>query len=396
MRSTDLSVLIVLAVAAILLSIAVIAFAEGSVVSGILWLVALAAWVAYVGLTSFHWIPPDKMLLSFQLGTAKEVYVNGNFPKDLGGKLGLFKQDIVILLYPIWYKVYFPTTVVKLVIHTTRVYLKEHRDGDKIKSPGVPVRVDVTILFRLKPEGLGNFIQAINVLSRGTHDLAHDVEIRDNLWEPDGDDNSKYVYRSSRMAQIVLDSVSETVLHAVRSVASQFYTWKEVAAKEEAKEEAGKGEKDEERATRDIKGSIPHFRGRVLQDLATKESVFCQAGMLEPFTKQEGDKVKLGPAVLSFDLRVEDISPENEAFLQALHAPMIADLEADAARQRGEGEGERLKRKSQATGIPADELYRGEVVQGVDEVRLYGAGDNVTDLVKKFLGGSGDPKKGAE
>jgi len=399
MRNTALSALIVLVIAVVLITVAGIAFATSGVAAGIFWLAILVIWVAYVGLTSFYKIPPDKMLTSFLLGTSQETYVNGRFVQvekrmsdgrmmtmeEMGGRRGLFNLDVVILLYPIWYGVYFPTTLVKLIIHATTVYLKEHKEADVIKSPGVPVRVKVIILFRLTPD-LGGFVQTINVLSRGLYDLAHEVEIRDNLWSPNDANNDRYVYMSPRLAQVVQDAVVETVLHSVRSIASQKYTWKEVGREggDENKEVGREG--GDENVVFDIKGSIPRFRNEVLQDLAEPQSVFCQAGILEPRRGGKNDKVALGPAVLSFDLRVEDVAPENPQFLEALSKPMIADLEAEADKLRGGGEGQRLKEKAEISGVSAEELYRGEVVQKVDNVSVYGAGESITDLVKGFLG----------
>lgn len=392
MRSTDWGALIVLVVVVALLVLAGLSFNKSDLTPFTMCLATLLAWVIYVGLTSFYRITPDRMLASVFIGTMKETYVNGQFAKvkkeidgdeisiaELEGKRGLFGWDIVILLYPLWYGVYFPTTVVKLIIHATTVYLKEYKEGDDIKSPGVPVRVDTTILFRLTPI-LDEFVQAINVLSRGVYDLAHETEIRDNLWETGDEKNSRYVYSSPRIAQLVLDTVSETVLHAVRSVASQYYTWKEVSPEKTGED------------IRDIKGSIPYFRDNVLQNLAERQSVFCQAGMLKPLepvstNRRDGRRVALGPAVLSFDLRVEDVTPEEERFRQALHEPMIADLQADADRLRGVGEGERLKEKAARSGVSPDVIIQSETLQGVKEVKVIGAGDTITDLVKRFLGG---------
>lgn len=370
MRSTDWGALVVITVAVFLATASGVSFVSADVSWGVFWLMILGIWVAYVGLTSFYRIPPDKMLATVFIGTMQEVCVNGNFPRERGGERGLWGMDVVLLPYPLWYGVFFPTTMVKLIIHATTVYLKECKSGDDIKSPGVPVRVDVTILLRLAPN-LGQFAQAINVLSRGEYDLAHETTIRDNLWKAGDEENDRHEYSSPRLAQLVLDSVSETVWHSVRSVASENYTWKELA---------GEGQ---DNVPFDIKGSIPQFAQDVKKNLGQEGSVFLEAGIL----RAEGEEVYRGPSVVSFDLRVADVSPEDKRFREALHEPMIADLERDADRLRGIGEGDRLAQKAGRSNVAPETIVQSETLQNVNEVKLFGAGDKLTDLVKKLLGG---------
>lgn len=385
MRNTEVSLLIAVVVSAVLALLARAAYVLGDGAASALWGAALVAWLIFVGVTSVYRITGDKFLVSFLFGTMQETYVSGtaNVPelRRLGVQprccqRGLLQTDILVLLWPLWHGKYFPMTVVKIVIHATTVYTKQIMPD----APSMPVRVDVTLLFRLSPN-IQRFIQAINVLSDGS-DLAQEATVCDNLWRAGDANRGEHEHKAPRLAEIVQEAVLETVLQSVRTVAGEHYTWDDVQSKYPN--------------VRDIKSAVPEFQDRIKYDLADREgSMFRQAGLLgKPAVRPRNDEpppadeVPLGEAALSFDLRIEDVRPEDPNMLTALGRPMAEKLEAEAQKRKGEGEGDRIKEKAVRAGVDPDEIWRGEVVQNVDQVNVYTAGDSITDILKKLFGKS--------
>ncbi len=393
MRNTEISMYIVIAITMYMSFMAKTAFAASDGATGLTWVIATVAWLAYVAMTSCYKVPADKMLASWFFGTSGATFVNGDYAKqkkmvdgksvgmtgpEMKGGRGLFGTDFVILLRPFWSGTWFPTTAVKMVIPVVKVFLKKAVDqGGKTISHSILVRVNVVILFTLSPN-LNSLFGAINVLSRRENDLARDTEIRTLLWNPNDNDNDNHenAYHNPLLAQLCLDALGETVLQAVRAVAGERYIWEDMH---------GAGDDD---ATPDLKGAISDFQCEIEEKLARSDSMFNRAGILQEADDQAG---RLGESLLFFSLRVESVVPESLDLLEALSAPTIAHMEAVAEKTRGEGEGDRLKEIAKRSGVSTNEALRADVLGKANNLTVGSLG-GVGDLIESFF----DSKKADE
>jgi hypothetical protein len=311
----------------------------------------------YLAFTSVYVIPPDKMLVSILFGTYRCTYVSGTYARNVptlpaGIIRGLFGLDLVILLWPIWRGIYFPTTTVVLRYHAARIYTKD----------GIPVNMDATIVFQLGPP-LADFIETFNVFGHGD-DLAREEDIEYLVdRKPDTGEVMSKSYRNPCLAQVILNSTDNLVLETLRRVASS-RKWEE------------------------IRKDIPLFERDVKYELAAPESAFIASGMLE---RRLDDTLNAypGPSVRAdrIDVVFEDVTPINQDFFDSLSAPATG-------KNRGIGEGNRIKETAKLAKISGKELVRNETARQADELNIIAAGDTLTAVVGGLIAGRGTPKTG--
>lgn len=324
-----------------------------------IWWAALVSFLIYVMFTSVHILDTDEMLRSRFLGTLLRTYVTGTYAeiKDRKGKTmgeypqaepGLFGLDIVLLLYPFWRGEKWPTLTARLRIHSQDAFAKDN----------VPVSLDTTLLLSLTPD-----VSRLTVRVTGqddTIDLTEECEIKDNLWTQEKP--TEHVHEANRLSEILLNRFQNTVLEAMRLVASEF-TFQE------------------------LRGDLKRFEKRVLEYLSRPESILSQAGILD-----ETDLNLLGTAAAAVDFNVERLSVDPD-LRTAMSKPATARLELEAAKLAGKGEGERLKEMSRESGITAEDLYRGEVLKKVGALDVVVVDDNAASVVQGLFRQVTKPKK---
>jgi hypothetical protein len=328
-----------------------------------LWLVALGAFIGYLALTSIYIVRADKMVASFFLGDWEGTYISGTFAtqrdrlgrtmEQLGGRRGLFGWNLAVLLYPFWRGVILPTGGLTLRVHVTRVYTRD----DPPHSPSLPIHADSTINLGLTPH-IGPLVLNFHLLSEGI-DLTRKCEVHYTLERDEKDQTVKTgKYDGRVIEQILLRQAETLILEAIR-VQGRGYPW---------------------RGDDDIRGNILTLERDVKCLLGRRESLFQQALLLNEFGLES-----LGARF--FDLNIENIDVEDPRVRESLGQPTIAVMEAEAAKTRGEGEGRRLKRMSEESEIPADQIYQGEVAKEIDNITVFGGSETVTELLRSLFGG---------
>lgn len=329
----------------------------------ILWLIPLAFLVLltiYLLTTSVYMIDADKMLISIFFGSYKGVYVSGTYlentpPRKRGcDYLPAHFFDFVALLWPLWQPVFIPSTPVKLRYHAGRIYTED----------GIPVRLDVTIIFQLDA-CLSDFIETFNVIGKG-YDLAREEDI---TYMVDRDMETGEIttrkYKQACLAQIILDDTTNLVHETLRRAAADL-EWN------------------------NIRKEIHGFENEVKWYLAAPESLFARSGMLKRIPGVHHG-VKTGKAVRvdGFDIQFEDIVPMDNTFFQSLSAP-------ETGRRRGEEEGNRIKAIQEATHLSSEEVIRNETLRGVQEVNVIAAGDTLTAMVGGLITNRNSPRTGTQ
>jgi len=359
---------------------------------------ALVLLAVYLGVTSIYVIGPNDMIASYFQGTQRITYVNGKYGRKLeadqrarrlrdeqvtGTRYG-HAADLVFLPWCgslLWQGLRFPTTAIKLPVRAGRVLTKR---GDN-RSPRVRLRVDTTMILRLSPN-VSSIVEGFEILQR---EKGWDLTRKEPMQDKD-----EKIIQAPCIAKVLLDTAQETILEAVR-VASSRYSW--------------------EGEHWDVVGNKPALERDVLRVLSEPESLFVQAGILEVIPKGWEElptgaplpEPKAGPAALSVDFNIEEITPdpipEGASELEkAIDLPLIAVLEAKATvlKAEAEKERERLIREGRAAGMAAIanglgaeedrmEVMRMETIERSQAQNIFGSigGGAFGQIVQRFFRG---------
>ncbi|MEX1111972.1 MAG: hypothetical protein WEC84_00770 [Candidatus Andersenbacteria bacterium] len=323
---------------------------------------ALAVFVLvtiYVAATSVWIVPADKYLVSFFLRDYSKVYAPQDYLKQQprmdwkGATSGWFGSNVVILLYPLWEGIYFPTTTIVLQYHAARIYTKD----------GVPIFVSCTLIIQLDPK-LDNFVRVFNVFGKG-YDLAREERISyriDRDQETGEIKEAKYDKPTPCIAGTMLASTQDLLLETIRRTASTM-TWK------------------------DISGNIPKFEHRIRYALADPNSAFARAEIL---VRQPGDDENAyeGPAAQrnGVDITIPDVTPMDKDFLNSLAIPEIE-------KRKGEGEANRINAiREQVVKPGGREVFRNETLRAIDSVDIFATNESANAIIGRLLQGSKDKK----
>lgn len=321
-------------------------------------LVVGAGLAVYLLVTSIRIMSPDKIMASVFLGSyqgthvSRRYYARHRHSPHFEGRRAWWGLDIIILPWPIWRTVFLPATNLVLRHHGTRIYTKNN----------VPIRLDVTISFNLGTN-LEPFIEAFNVFGKG-RDLAYDMDVQYPYnRDPETGEERYRTYRSSCLAQLLLNDLLDVIDEAVRHVASQS-------------------------TFTALKGDIPTFETSVRYRLATPESRFSIGGLLERLPDPDQQDAVTGASLQAgtFDINITNLEPEDENYRQSLPAP-------EAGRLRGQGEGNRIRETSKRAKITGRELVRNETLREVDEVVVIAAPDSLSAAVGGLLAGRGGQRQ---
>ncbi len=218
MKNTTVSFVIICVIGAFLVFGASIDFNRDEDLLGAVWIASLVVFLLYVWFTSVFVMRPDHMIPSFFLGTFQGTYVSGTFVNkrnkydqtmlQCGGQRGLFGTDIVLLLWPLYRGVIFPTGAITVYVHA-KVFTKNTAD-----SPSVPVHIDFALVFGLTPN-LSDFFTVFDVLSyecnlAETVPVEYTLELDSSEEEGEGGKKKKGAltakYNDLRIAQVIIDS----------------------------------------------------------------------------------------------------------------------------------------------------------------------------------------------
>lgn len=378
---------------AVALAVSIIGTAlAGDIALALPLLVLLVSFIGWIALTGFFTIDPDEMIQVFLLGSWRCAYINEAFgqvtespiaarlgarpPRTMfhcGGRPGLWKLDIVILLYPFYKGVRASTEAMTMHVSVAQTFTKETPT-----SPSIPVTVDGTLVIRLapmiaklaatfpsvkRPGVLYRHCEVKEVKERIKKDDQVQEQIKRQIYTGEHGasehEPGQLIYDGPIIGLLILRKAENTIIEAVRSMTA-YFPWH------------GK----EHGVDIGIKSNQPRLERLILHRLSAWESMFVQGGIIE----QRGDLGQdnrlavPGESALVVDFNVENIDVD-PTLRPKLSAPM-----------EGKLEGERLKKI--AASVRSDEgkiVYAGEVAKNIKEVKIFSAQQPLLQAVLGWL-----------
>lgn len=402
MRSTYVCLLIVLAILAILITVAITAAQRGQTLNAVGATLTIIGFVLIVAFTSIHVVDADELIPAFFLGTYLETYISGTLAEETDvygntmierrGYLGLFGQDIVLLLWPFWSARLLPATTIRLRAHVAQAYTQDVRGG-AMASPRIPIHIDLTMQVAFAPD-LAKLFRTFGGLFRQGYNLGKEKIVEYSLTTPEESlrltTGEKVVSRTKDYPGTVLEhylmQTLQSVLQEALRTAATHFPWR------------GPG---------DILANRDEFEREVLLCLAeAKESAFVRGGFLtwidmdqyqdpdnpERARQRARRAVHYGPVVRSLDSNATTIEPESLDAKAAQSKPLIENYNADAVRVAAKAEADRLNQIAHDTTIDVNVLRQLEALEKTNPTLVS---DGVVGLLGLLVRGAGQAAQAA-
>jgi len=326
-----------------------------------LWMTLVAVVTIAILAHSTHVLRVDTILVTTFLGEV--IRVDSTLNDSHGG---FFGTGLIIAFPPGLIRVHeLPTTAWELRYHTNNGFtakVDSSQAHGTEEEPAIPVKVDTKFVFQLSDNlaGIKKLLQAFPSLSNT--DLLTSTDIPYYESDPETYQTRTGTYQAPAIVKRIIDITQGPLDEAVfRAIA--VFGWS------------------------DIRQNTATIEDAILEQCAMG-TVFETSGLLD----HENPVMRFrGLACASTDLNVATIVPESREVTDAMSARLAAKFNAVAAKETGQGEGQRFRKVMDITGASADRILALEATKNIDAVTVVAASGVLDAIAGTLLGQTNKP-----